>query len=444
MSAQTEETIQATKPEINLNDAEFSRASVEALVEQGSVRLTDSSDGLDLFCNIGNAQEYHQAGKLERQCRGVVFCGEDTILKAFPFPYEYDTSEADLIKKIIKPVFSECSFYEAYEGALIRMFYYNGKWYTCTHRKLDAFKSQWSSQISFGEHFVAGLEAEVESNEVLCQSLPEPTNANETLLSRFQETLNTEKQYMFLIRNNADNRIVCAAPDKPTIYHVGTFSQGNLSMDDNINIQHPLKYKISEIEDVFEVVKKMKPQTNPGLIVFAPDNQQIKILNKEYRELFNVRGNQASVLFRYLQVRMDNTVLPKFLYLYEDTWNDQFQEYEDAIFQIAQMIFGHYRSRFMYRQQVTRPPEEWKVMQACHKWHLSDPAVNRVTPQKVYEFLNQQSPSNINHMIKRLKEETKEKETVVTKVQTRARSNTMTSPMITPQIGSAANILGSI
>ena len=38
---------------------------------------------------------------------------------------------------------------------------------------------------------------------------------------KFINSLDQSKQYMFLILNNYDNRIVCQAPENPVTYHVG-------------------------------------------------------------------------------------------------------------------------------------------------------------------------------------------------------------------------------
>jgi len=43
------------------------------------------------------------------------------------------------------------------------------------------------------------------------------------------------------------------------------------------------------------------------------------------------------------------------------------------------------------------------VMKECHAWHRSDRIHNRITLNKVIEVLNQQTPSNLNRMIRRVR-----------------------------------------
>ena len=59
---------------------------------------------------------------------------------------------------------------------------------------------------------------------------------------------------MFLVLNNDENRIVCDCPNRPTLYHVGTFVEGELVMDDNINIPYPKKHTFTNIDSLVSYV----------------------------------------------------------------------------------------------------------------------------------------------------------------------------------------------
>ncbi|NDG32425.1 hypothetical protein EB118_20415, partial [bacterium] len=75
------------------------------------------------------------------------------------------------INNNIVSIFDKCSFYDSYEGALIRMFYYKNKWYLSTNRKLDAYRSKWASKESFGSYFFKALVNAVESNNELREAI---------------------------------------------------------------------------------------------------------------------------------------------------------------------------------------------------------------------------------------------------------------------------------
>jgi hypothetical protein len=385
------------------NTSELTRASVEVLVSERKVRLTDVDEeaGLDLFCNVNGSTE-------NANMRGVIFSGDKIVLRGFPYPVEYDNTEVELVSDRLGPIFKDSTVYEAHEGALLRMFHFEGKWFMCTHRKLDAFRSNWSSKKSFGESFRRGLESEIASNDSLRSAMP---SGEGDVISRFQTLLNPDRQYMFLVRNNSDNRIVCAAPDRATIFHVGTFvdgdliTPGTLQVEDNIYVASPVMYYFSCIEEVLAHVQKVDPWHSPGVIVFGPGNQQFKILNEHYRKLFEVRDNEPNILFRYLEVRMDPEVKKTLEYLYPDSI-EAFVEYENNIYNIAKDIFQIYKSRFMNGNRLKKaPPQEFRVLYECHQWHKEDRTNNRVTRQKVTEVINLQRPTDLNQMIKHLRNE---------------------------------------
>lgn len=372
---------------------EFSRAVIDSMNKQ--VKLVDSDNGLDLFCYIRCESV---DSDILKKCRGVVFNGESLVMNGFPYTYEFTEDNNMFLENNLSPIFNKCSFYDSHEGSLIRMFHFGGKWYTSTNRKLDANKSKWSSKESFGVFFRQALESELEVNENLRNSLPDDISID--VLERFQSILDTDKQYMFLLLNNEQNRIVCAPSTRPTFFHVGTFINGELSMSEDINIRYPTKHSFSSINDVYNFVSSVDIYKTQGIIVFAPGNLQYKIFNKEYYDLYKVRGNEPSIKFRYLQVRMDKRYNNLLHYLYPN-FSSIFEDYENIIYAIAKFIHNAYFERFIKNQYTSVPKEEYEVIRACHDWHLKDREKNKINLNKVIEILNTQSPTNINKMIRR-------------------------------------------
>ena len=142
---------------VGSDDATFTR---ENIVSQGEkVRIVDADEdsGLELFCYNRCANEDTEFIK---GCRGLVFHGEKLVMKAFSYADEYNHVETSVLSELFRE-FCKWSFYTAYEGALLRLFYFSGKWFLSTHRKLNAFRSKWSSRESFGALFKKALEDEV-------------------------------------------------------------------------------------------------------------------------------------------------------------------------------------------------------------------------------------------------------------------------------------------
>lgn len=397
-------------------DLGLNRSKLEALGTQVRLTDTDEQTGLELFCYV-HCESTDDV--LLHQCRGVVFHKQDIVMQAFPYTVEYDHTNHDKITEKIGDVFRKCVFYDAHEGALIRMFYFDGRWFTCTHRKLNAFRSKWASRESFGSSFKRALEYEITQNTKLAESIP---SGDEGLLERFQTTLKKNSQYMFLIKNCPENRIVCRSPENPTVYHVGTFISGNLVMTENCNIPHSIKHTFSSVTDLIKHVGNVDIRNLQGIICFAPNNKQYKIMHKDYLDLFNARGNEPSIKFRYIQVRMDNLTTDMLYHLYPEMI-ESFNEIENNIYEIAKNMYSSYVQRFIKKKFVTVPVEDFAVIRECHKWHEEDRLTNRINLDKIITVINQQTPTHINHMIRRFRnekiEQSKPKKVVDTKVDTK-------------------------
>lgn len=382
----------------NLSNIEktFTRESVDELGNRVTMTDKDEATGLELFCYVKCSADDDD---FVHQCRGVVFHDKKIVMKAFPYTVEFAHSEKKQIEEKID--IKNCIFYDSYEGALIRMFNFGGRWFISTHRKLNAFRSKWASKESFGTTFKRAIESEVEANETLRESLPDN---GEGIIERFQTILDPSKQYMFLVLNNDENRIVCSSPNRPSFYHVGTFVDSQLDMNENINIPYPKKHKFDNMNQLIEYVDKININNLQGVIIFAPNNKQYKVVNKEYLDLFNVRGNEPSIKYRYLQVRMNEQIVNSLYKLYP-TMTHIFEDYENTLYAIAQNIYNSYVDRFIKKKWVTVAAEEFNVIRTCHSFHEQDRKQNRISIRKVIDILNEQTPTSLNKMIRRFKNE---------------------------------------
>ena len=407
----------------------FNRANIEALGNHIHLVDSDEDTNVDMFCYVKCGEDDNE---LLKQCRGVVFSGNDLVMKAFPYTSEFNHTETDAIISSLGD-FKDWSFYKSHEGACIRLFHHDGKWFVSTHRKLNAFRSKWASRESFGTSFTNALTAEEENNKVFKDGLPDGDN----ILERFQSTLDITKQYMFLIRNTKDNRIVCAAPDRPTVYHVGTFVDGVLVTTENVNLPVPQKIQFLNIDELFNFVDKVSYRDYQGVIGFTEDNKQVKVIHTDYQDLFRARGNEPSIKFRYLQIRMNRRSVNMLYHLYPEM-AETFDEYENTMYDIARSIYRSYIQRFIKKRYVTVPREEFAVIRECHAWHLADRTENRISLNQVVRVMNTQSPTHLNHMIRRFKlEQTNQ---VVQQDITRPRSNSVRSTKSFEQSPDVRNI----
>lgn len=384
------------KTNIQLDDADFSRVSIESLGNQIRVFDHDEENNLDLIsyisCDLTDSDSI-------KKSRGLVYNGDKLVLKSFPYTPEYNCLDIEGVKKAFETDFDKYSFYDAYEGALIRVFNFASKWYVSTHKKFDAFTSKWASKKSFGDSFQDALEYLDKTND---KFLPQTESR---VLDRFYSILDPAKQYMFLVMNTDDNRIVCNTPPNPTFYLVGTFVD-NVLVETETElgkglgcILRPKKHQFSKIDDLLEYVKATDHTMIQGVVVFAPNNKQFKILNDTYSNLFKVRGNEPSIKYRYIQVRNDPSMVESLKSLYP-TASESFEKYENTLKNVAVDIHKAYIKRYIKKEFTTVSQEQFKVMKDCHNWHSMDRIHNKVFLEKILEMLNNQTPTAINHMIK--------------------------------------------
>lgn len=424
---QTEDKNQTSDDKGNAYVDEISMDEIKRM--GNTIRVTDEDETCNLksYCYT-NAHNKDDSDDNVKKYRGVVFDDDEVVMRAFPYTTDYEETDVDNITRDMGECLDKYSFYDSYEGVLIRVFCYKDKWFTTTHRKLNAFRSKWASRESFGTAFKKALEFAITHTDFGGKV---PTG-EEPLLTRFQTVLDKKHQYMFLVLNSDSNRIVCRAPDNPTVLHVGTFIDGKLSLDNDIGLPRPKKLTFKNVAELVEYVHSVDMTRVQGVICFAPDNRQYKIVNKYYKQLFLARGNEPSIKFRYLQVRMNRQTSEMLYYLYP-SMESMFDDIENKLYDIARNIYVAYVQRFIKKRFVTVPNEDFLIIKECHKWHEQDRKHNRISLEKVIDVMNAQSPTCLNRMIRRVKNEAKNSSKL--EIKTRLRSNTnhdFTTPVAKP------------
>lgn len=377
------------------------RSEIEACSDR--VTIADTDGKLDLFCytncDVNDSD-------LIKNSRGIIFHGDKLVLTGFPYTPEFvvgNEEDCDRLIQEVEPQWSDCRIFTAYEGCVLRVFFCDNKWYVSTRRKLDANKSKWSSSKSFGEYFAEALRWEFlntpafRANTELKES-DDPVGA-------FCATLDPERQYMFLLKNSGENRIVCEPPpeNEPTVYHVGTYVNGVLDLDLDVGIRHPTEITtLKNTEDALSYARDLNPYRLQGLVVFAPTGQY-KIVNPEYDALAKLRGNEPSVKFRYLHVRMNPVKNKEFRELYPEHVG-KMEDQEDYIYDAATIICKTYITKYVKGlRSKPLPDEEFSVLKEAHAWYKKDRDVNRVTYDVILRILNTLRPTELNKIIKHVR-----------------------------------------
>ena len=186
-------------------------------------------------------------------------------MKSFPYTEEY-TSNQILDIPELQTDFANCKFYDSYEGTLLRLFYWKDKWFLSTHRKLNAFKTKWATIQSFGILFCDALRHEIKNNLEFSKLFSNYDMNESDIFEIFKNSLNKNNKYMFLLKNQYNNIIVCDSPSDSYIYHIGTFIDGKLDMKDNIHLDHLSPLYFSNIQEIKTYIDNIDIKKTQGVI----------------------------------------------------------------------------------------------------------------------------------------------------------------------------------
>lgn len=351
----------------------------------------DGDDYLELW---NYTESDNNSDPMIKESRGLIKDKEgNTICKSFGYTDEY-TSD-DILDEGFE--WNNWTWFYSYESTLLRLFHHKDRWYLSTHKKLDAFKSRWSCKQTFGDLFVDYM------NEIF---------NHPQVMEYLTSHLDVSNRYFFILKSNPQNRIVCHSyfhQRKSRVLLAGWFKEDGEfvfhSPDDTDSIVLKQIQAPERIEHDGSSLKEKILQLNifqyQGIIGFNKTNHStIKILHPEYKRLYDIRGNNPNLRFRYLELRNDPEKVKLLYYLYPK-YSELFDEYENTLFKIARLIYKYYVQRYIRKLYITLPKEEYGLMKKCHEWYMKDRSHHRIFTQTILDFMSEESPLTLYKMIRR-------------------------------------------
>lgn len=360
---------------ITLFDSMFLGENVEEIVRMFSYRFCD---------NLADEQV--------KKCRGAVFLKDKFICSSFKYTPEYNCDiDKEYLTALITPNIQDIKITPAYEGTLIRLFCIKNQWFISTNKKLNAFESRWSCNKSFGELFEDFLLYKMSIDADFKEKIEHSPTESPNLWQKFANLLNPERQHIFMILNNNQNRIVCQASNVPSC----------LSLDsDFTGINPPEKLWFNTIDDIFNYVEDLDINEKQGIFVKFADGNHIKILNNEYSKLYKIRANSPDIFLRYIELRQKNSQeFTDFKHLYKE-YTQEFNQMEETFQNKAQHILSSYIKRYIKREFIRISQEEFFVLITCHKWHIENRDLHKININKVKEVMNLQKPKNLLNILR--------------------------------------------
>jgi hypothetical protein len=342
-----------------------------------SVDKTDDNNELQIYsyksCDMEDSDEL-------KAYRGLVFDHNILVASSLGFTPEYN-EDSDLSQFDT----NDYTFFPSEEGTLLRVFYHK-KWYLSTHRKLDAFKSRWGSDDTFGDIFLKSLNCSFEE-----------------LTSR----LDQYHVYFFLVRNTKYTRIVSHPPPIMTVYHIGTLlNNQTFDMSVDIGVKKQQELSFLTMDEVIQHVKSVHPFLYQGVIGFKKDGsgKHFKVVNTKYQNYSKIRNNEPDLNYRYLELLMNPSsemLLKLFLEVYP-SFVDKKDMYKNFTFKVAKYLHNLYFKKFIKKEKMVCLKEEWSILKNVHDWFWSDRENRKVTFDVMYNMsMNNQNIRSFFRIYKR-------------------------------------------
>ncbi len=363
---------------------------------QDQIRACECSDGMTLY-HYKSIDE--NSNPILKQVRGLIFENETgkLLMGGFPYTpeYTYDTPN-------LQAIFGGLDKYRitfSFEGTVVRVFYYKDKWRVATTKKLDARNSYWAMRnVSFEDLFRSAIDHTIQNPNGILKHYMQQKGLNSFSYDTFFESLEKDRQYMFLIRPLGENRIVSFFDPTIPVLHVGTFINHSYTLDDYIGIPKPCEMpEIKSVEDLTTVVAGLDPYYAQGVLLIG-ENTFFKVISKRYAYLYSLRGNEANLEYRYLEVKKnDPNLLPDFLTLYPMCFGYNLTNIDIRLEKLAKIIFDSYMNRFVHKKYVVLPQCMFHFMVKVHHNFLK--TKTQTTLETVQTMLKEEETKNVYNML---------------------------------------------
>jgi hypothetical protein len=297
-----------------------------------------------------NTENSDMSMEVVRECNGIILDKNTNKLVAYGLNtlIEYnDTTDLNM---------EDSKFYEGYDGPLVKVYYYNAKWYISTTKCINGSKSRWVSNRSFTELFLdSGIDLDqLDKNNCYCYVLEHPENR-------------------------------CVKPVySPIVHLISTRDMTTLELT-----RHADELDLSGHTDPIKHFKSLP--YHQGVTVVETSNMSIKIFSDNYKQVKNIRGNVADIRKRYLELMKNPDDLNNLVAYYPE-YQHLYLQVEQDIWLLAKNIQNVYFKKYVRKEKPEFCHKYKQTLKQLHAQYLKTKKINTI--QSVHErLINVPGPS---------------------------------------------------
>lgn len=170
----------------------------------------------------------------------------------------------------------------------------------------------------------------------------------------------------------------------------------------NIKIYYPRQYTFDNFEQLDDIVANLHMDSYVGLMIHHHSTgERTKLRNFKYEYVKKLRGNQAKLQFRYLELRVSKQIKEYLYYFPESTY--LFNKYETELHNFTNNLYKYYVNCFILKKiKLKDYPYEYRLnMYELHNKYINilKPKKQTITKNYVIDYINSLPPAKLMYVI---------------------------------------------
>ena len=272
---------------------------------------------------------------------------------------------------------------ESLDGTLINVFYDNEQWNISTKGCSNAKKAYWYSRYSFYELFIQAWNKYYEN---------------------FDE-LNKNNCYSFILMHPKNQIVTYYKEPQLRLLQIRDMNNYNIIDNHLSEIQNPQKLDLiaNDYNSLKELVDSLSYELE-GIMIYSKDrSQRLKIKNKKYLNVKNLKGNYRNIMYRIIDLYINNSNELEELFKYFPFYKNHLNKYIYIKKRFIGSLFYLYNKTKKQNIYIDYPNHISKYVYILHNQYINNIKNNNKKSIKKQDCIDLFNKCNIYEQINIIK-----------------------------------------